>query len=239
MYKSALRNIEQLASRIREGKVDETRKEMRKPRRGIMSRLDTDPVEEEKEEKDDTADRILQRYLSIKAANEDLISQIKSSEMAPEFSSRPRGRGDVQFSDPTLASKVITGLTERGLPQHVAVAFAVNMQDESGLVADRVEDEPNVHGTRGKGYYQLTGARREQFEDMYGDDWSHDNQLDFLVYEINNTEKSAGEAILATSTVGDAAVAIVNKFLRPAEKHRIERSNRYANLDLGGLNLEE
>lgn len=123
--------------------------------------------------------------------------------------------------------QVYDGLLKRGVPEHVAQGFMMNFQDESGFNIDIEEGEANVHGTKGRGLYQLTGARRDAFEAQFGGDYSIDNQLDFLIQELGGNESRAFEAIRNTSTAGEAGAAIVSSFLRPAEKHRLERSNRY------------
>lgn len=132
-------------------------------------------------------------------------------------------------------SRVKRKLIARGLPPHIATAFAINFKDESGLKSDAQEASPLVKGSRGGfGIYQTTGKRRvdyEAFADGLGADYSsEDAQLDWLLEEIHGSEKRAWNKIKNTDNVSDAAVAIVNHFLRPAEKHRKARASRYAAL---------
>lgn len=132
-------------------------------------------------------------------------------------------------------SRIKKKLMARGLPSHVATAFAINFQDESGLQSDINEANPIVKGSRGGyGLYQLTGPRRvayENFAENLGADYgSEDAQLDWLVKELHGPEKSAWGKIKNTDSVSGAAVAIVEHFLRPAEKHRKSRSSRYSSL---------
>ncbi len=127
---------------------------------------------------------------------------------------------------------VVRGLVQRGLPQHVAEGFAMNMKDESGFDPGINERNPIVKGSRGGyGLYQLTGPRRRQYEKFAaskGVDVADPNaQLDFLVWELGNTEKTAADAIMNTSSAGEAGAVIVNKFLRPAESHRKRRASKY------------
>jgi hypothetical protein len=115
----------------------------------------------------------------------------------------------------------------------IAEAFVLNFDDESDLDPNVIERELNVHGTRGKGLYQLTDTdpgvgRRSDYEAIYGDDYSVENQLDFLVHELKTSESSAWSGIKDSETVGEAAGKIVRDFLRPAEQYKIERSNRYS-----------
>lgn len=126
-----------------------------------------------------------------------------------------------------VQSQVYQGLLSRGLPEHVAQGFMMNFQDESGFDIDVTEAEANVHGTRGRGLYQLTGARRAAFEARYGNDYSIDNQLDWLMEELGGSESAAAQAILNTTNAGQAGAEIVTRFLRPAEEHRMDRVGRY------------
>lgn len=130
------------------------------------------------------------------------------------------------------ASYIKTGLIKRGLSPQVAEAFVWNMQDESGLDSGINEIAPLVKGSRGGyGLYQLTGPRRRQYEALadergvaYNDT---DLQLDFLVWELENTEKRAGQKLQNVGSTEEAASIIVNDFLRPAKEHRISRTNKY------------
>ena len=130
------------------------------------------------------------------------------------------------------AGYVRNGLIQRGLPEHVADAFLLNFQDESGFDPGVNEAAPTVPGSRGGyGLYQLTGPRRvayEQYAQQLGVDPSNvDAQLDFLMSELQGPEAAAAQAILSAPDTGSAAAAIVNKFLRPAEEHRARRAAQY------------
>lgn len=130
------------------------------------------------------------------------------------------------------AGYIRSGLLQRGLPEHVADAFLMNMQDESGLNPGINEASPTVPGSRGGfGLYQLTGPRRvayEQYAQQLGVDPSNvDAQLDFMMNELQGPEANAYQSILAAPDTGSAAAAIVNDFLRPAEEHRARRVAQY------------
>ena len=135
------------------------------------------------------------------------------------------GGGDV-------GQQVLTGLINRGMPKHVAEAFVINMQDESGLNPSINEASPLVPGSRGGfGLYQLTGPRRKSYEAYAAKKGvplgSVDAQLDFLMMELQGPESSAARSIFGAKTTGEAAAAIVNKFLRPAPEHRERRTRNY------------
>jgi len=130
------------------------------------------------------------------------------------------------------AGAIREGLIARGLPEHVADAFVLNFQDESGLKTDINEAAPIVPGSRGGfGLSQWTGPRRvalEKFATERGTPTSDlDTQLDFLMYELEGPEAAAAEKILAAKDTPTAATAILNDFLRPAEEHRARREAKY------------
>lgn len=124
------------------------------------------------------------------------------------------------------------GLTQRGLPEHVADGFVMNFKDESGLDPSINEQNPLVPGSRGGfGLAQWTGPRRQALEayaQSRGLPASDQNvQLDFLKTELEGPEASAGQSIMATENTGDAAAAIAQDFLRPAPQHLANRVASY------------
>lgn len=133
------------------------------------------------------------------------------------------------------ADYIRQGLISRGLPEHVADGFLMNLQDESGLNSGINEQNPIVAGSRGGfGLAQWTGPRRrelEAFAQSRGVPVSDtDLQLDFLVQELGGSESKAAQSILSAQDSATAADAILRNFLRPAEEHVRSRSARY----LGG-----
>jgi len=129
----------------------------------------------------------------------------------------------------------IEGLTARGMPRHIAEAFALNAMDESGMNPGINEIAPLVPGSRGGfGLMQWTGPRRRALEAFAAErGTSVDDpalQMDFLMTELQGPEAAAWSKISAAGDTGTAAAAIVNRFLRPAESHRARREAAY----LGG-----
>lgn len=125
------------------------------------------------------------------------------------------------------AAEIRQGMIDRGIAPHIADAFILNFQDESGLNPSITEAVPNVHGTRGRGLYQLTGPRRDAYEARYGDAYDVDSQLDWMMHELQGPEARAAERIFSAPDTGSAAAAIVTHFLRPAAQHRDSRVARY------------
>lgn len=129
----------------------------------------------------------------------------------------------------------IDGLVQRGMPRHVAEAFAWNARDESRMDPGINEIAPLVPGSRGGyGLMQWTGPRRKALEAFAADrgvDVSDPSlQMDFLMHELQGPEAGAARAIYSAQDAPTAAAAIVNKFLRPAEANRAKRERAY----LGG-----
>ncbi|MFV1484524.1 MULTISPECIES: phage tail tip lysozyme [unclassified Phaeobacter] len=138
------------------------------------------------------------------------------------------------------AQDVINGLIARGMPRHMAIGVAGNMQIESdGFQTGVNEYAPVVPGSRGGyGLNQWTGPRRRQFESYAADRGvaldDLDAQLDFTMWELENTEKRAAAALSQAQTPAEAARIYSEKFLRPGIPHldrRIEAANALAGMD--------
>lgn len=139
-----------------------------------------------------------------------------------------------------MEQQVIQGLIARGLPPHVAIGVAGNMAVESaGFQTGINEIAPVVPGSRGGyGLNQWTGPRRRQYEEFARtrgaplDDL--DAQLDFTVWELENTERSAYSDLLKTRDPIEAATVYSKKFLRPGIPHlnkRLAETRRLAGGD--------
>lgn len=188
----------------------------------------------------DFVDFTLARLMSI----DQLIEQAKSGQAQARFADALGGGGGGQPQgqpgvETVPGSFIRSELVKRGLPEHVAEGFVLNMQDESGLRPGVNEQNPTVKGSRGGfGLYQLTGPRRaayEQWAAQSGRELADPSaQLDFLVAEMQGPERAAAEKIMQTSTPGEAASAIATYFLRPAPEHLAARVARYGGAPAGG-----
>lgn len=123
-----------------------------------------------------------------------------------------------------MEQEIISGLVARGVPEHVALGIVSRMKAESRLDPGINEIKPVVPGSRGGyGLNQWTGPRRVQYEQFAAargkpvDDLQ--TQLDFTVWELRNTEKKAGDAVLAASTPDEAARIYMERYLRPGIVH--------------------
>lgn len=123
---------------------------------------------------------------------------------------------------------VTQSLIERGYPPHVAAGLAGNLIQESGPDLDTraVGDNGNAVGMG-----QWNGPRRvalTQFaRDRGADPHDIDVQIEFLDWELNNSERSARDAILKAETPEEAAQVASERFWRPGVPHN-ESRRRYA-----------
>lgn len=171
------------------------------------------------------------------ALRQQQTAQAQQYNALAEYGGPTRGAANAlggQQYEPSSSSEaeIYEGLIKRGMPPHIAKGFVLNMKDESGLNPGINEISPLVPGSRGGfGLYQLTGPRRRQYESFAQERGAAlsdtDAQLDFLMRELNGSERSAADAIYSTQNTGDAAAAIVTKFLRPSEEHRNRRVQKY------------
>lgn len=124
-------------------------------------------------------------------------------------------------------------MLERGMAKHVADAFLMNFEDESGFDPGINEKAPLVKGSRGGyGLYQTTGDRRvayEEFAKMRGAAFDDEvAQVDNLFRELEGPERAAAEAIFSAPDTRSAAIAIVRDFLRPSKENLAKRIAKYS-----------
>ena len=119
-----------------------------------------------------------------------------------------------------MEQQILAGLMARGVPEHIARGMIANMIVESRLDPGINEIAPLVPGSRGGyGLNQWTGPRRRQYEAFASergkpfDDLN--TQLDFTLWELQNTERGAWDAIQQAPDARAAAVLYSEKFLRP------------------------
>lgn len=126
---------------------------------------------------------------------------------------------------------MISGLVQRGIPEHVARAFTAEAKSEAGLDPGINEAAPVVPGSRGGfGLMQWTGPRRRNLEAYAAQRGvsaaDPDMQMDFLVMELQGPERRAWEAIQRAPDTVSAARAITDTFLRPGiPRYETRRKN--------------
>ena len=143
--------------------------------------------------------------------------------------SSPAG-GDAGMASPYAAvpgnreETLIQKFMQRGFSRNVAIGMVAGAKSESGLDSTVNEKDPTVEKSRGGfGLFQFTGPRRLALEKFAAernlDPADEDVQIDFASQELRTTEKGAFAKINAAETAQDAALAVVNDFLRPGKDH--------------------
>lgn len=131
------------------------------------------------------------------------------------------------------AGAILKGLTDRGMPKHIAMGFLINAQDESSFNPAAIGD-----GGSSGGLFQWHGDRfkaLKAYAQSQGKPWQdQDVQLDFLVNEeLPGSQAGAWAKIQQAEDVPSAAVAVLNHFEIPAERYRTAREAKY----LGGASV--
>lgn len=134
-----------------------------------------------------------------------------------------------------MEQQILAGLVQRGVPLPVAQGIVANMVAESGLNPDINEIAPLVPGSRGGyGLNQWTGPRRRQFEAYAAERGvpasDLDTQLDFTLWELQNTERRAWDALQGVNDPITAARIYSEQFLRPGIPNMDKRLREAARL---------
>lgn len=122
-------------------------------------------------------------------------------------------------------AQVAAYLKSKGVAPVKIAGILANIEDESGFQPAINEGNPTVPGSRGGyGLFQHTGPRRRALEAYAGDgvsDWR--KQIDFAMTEPDMANYLKG----SYASPGEAAVGFLDKFERPAKKHRDARAAKY------------
>lgn len=123
-------------------------------------------------------------------------------------------------------SYIVNYFIKKGLTEVQARGIYGNiMQESGGNIRATSSDGHNSYGIA-----QWTGDRKRRLFNMYGTNPSLEQQLDYLWWELNNTESEALAALRNTSTVYDATKVFMNKFERPHKDYaNFNRRLKYAN----------
>jgi hypothetical protein len=164
--------------------------------------------------------------------------------------------GNTATSNATKAAVPSTGIkakSETGRPEEAQAFFESkgwtkeqasgivgNLFVESGLRTDAEGDGGDAYGIA-----QWHPDRQAQFERQYGKSIRESNfqeQLEFVNWELNNSEKAAGNALRGATTAADAAAIVDSKYERSSGAAIAQRQanatsiagGNYANLQGGG-----
>jgi len=117
-------------------------------------------------------------------------------------------------SDTTKKSKeFIDFFIKNGYTKEQASGIVGNLHAESGLITHRAQ----VGGGPGFGLAQWEGPRQADFRRIMKKDIKDStdlDQLNFILWELNNTEKSAKQALLTAKTPEQAAEIFAKKYER-------------------------
>lgn len=161
-------------------------------------------------------DRIQSRKQNIEQSNEEFPGWIYPSQTEQS-----------QTNNNTLTkNKIVDFFMNKGLSKNQAKGIYGNIMQESSGKRNIVSGD----GYDSYGLAQWTGPRKVRLFSKYGTNPTVNQQLEYLWYELNNTEKGALNALRNTTTVEDATKVFMQKYERPAA-HAANFKNRlkYAN----------
>jgi len=125
------------------------------------------------------------------------------------------------------AKKAIAFFQSKGWSKDQASAIVGNLLQESNLDPNAVNPK-----SKARGIAQWLGSRVKDFEKQEHtplEGSGIEQQLDFVNWELNHSEKKAGDAIKATSNIQDATTAVANKYERMgADESMMDRRISYA-----------
>ncbi len=114
----------------------------------------------------------------------------------------------------------------RGWTAPQAAAIVGNLLHESGLNTS-AEGDIGYKGGSSRGIAQFRGERLNKLKSRYGDNWTDfNNQLEFVDWELNNTHKSAGQALRNTNDIYDAGRIVSDKYEIPAVKFKANKDRQ-------------
>lgn len=115
------------------------------------------------------------------------------------------------------ANYAMNYFVDQGYTPEQAAGIVGNLQAESGSNIDPSAFNPAGGGEGARGIAQWRGPRIRDFRREVGKDpldASFEEQLDFMMWELNNTESSANESIQGTTTATDAATTFERTYER-------------------------
>lgn len=139
--------------------------------------------------------------------------------MTPQFRKAVTKYGPRMMRDLTLDSIKVAG-------------FFGNMAVESDQFRALQEYKPTIKGSKGGwGWVQWTGPRRRQFDAFAkSEGYALDDEeafYQFLLHELQTTERGALAAVRKTTTVDEAAEVVMKRYERPGIPH-LDKRKQYA-----------
>lgn len=180
------------------------------------------------------------------------IAQSQMGQLPPQlqFQSPPIFSSDTKDQIETNKQIIYDTLTQKGYDKDFVLAAMGNMEEESGFIPSRLQNDPKdstVINTwfkrgagRGTGLAQWDDRRNalKKFAEERGTTWDDlQTQLDFLEHELKTTEKSAYEKILAAKTLEEKTKLFSTEFERAGttsekqvERGKLTEEQRQQNL---------
>lgn len=132
----------------------------------------------------------------------------------------------VSTNQSNQSNYIVDYFVSKGLTRNQAKGIYGNLMWESRGNIEAVSDD----GYNSYGLAQWTGPRKQKLFSMYGPNPTTKQQLDFLWWELNNTERDALASLKRTNTVSDATRVFMNQFERPHRDYaNFNRRLQYAN----------
>jgi hypothetical protein len=161
-------------------------------------------------------------YAKMPSAHiDDDVTKPLRPEYAPGADGGRRPAGILMPEDQAAAQRrIMKYFMDNNYSTEQASGIAANLTAESGLRVDAVGDNGQAYGLA-----QWHPERQQDFKDFFGKDIrgsSEKEQLDFILYELQNKEKAAGKALLKTKNAASAASVFRNMYERPADNKEDE-----------------
>lgn len=151
-------------------------------------------------------------------AQPDPISWFKS-ESKPQQVSMPT------YKKGSAKERISARLKSHGFNNIQIQSIIGNLQQESGLNPNSISKD----GHNSYGLAQWTGNRKLRLFSQKGSNPSIEDQVDFLVEELNTSEKKALNAIKNVKTVEEGVKAFMDTFERPNAKYaNLQNRIKYA-----------
>lgn len=134
-----------------------------------------------------------------------------------------RNNGDVNARKQYIANE----LKKNGFTDEQTAGIIGNLLQENSTLDPKV-----VNKIGATGIAQWKGSRKEDFKRLFGKeigDGSFEEQVKFLIWELNNSEKRAGDLVRRTRSVPDAAVVFGKHYERMGKNEaRYDKRIAYA-----------
>lgn len=131
--------------------------------------------------------------------------------------------------------------TSKGYPRHIAIGLVANLMVESGNFSDDViSGKRRGDGGKAFGIAQWHPDRQALFQKAFGksiEGSTFQEQLEFIDWELKNSEKAKAKLIFQTTTAAEAAAAIDEHYERSSGEHRSRRVNNAIELEKQDLSL--